>query len=143
MKSLKTLLTAETCVYAPIEQVWECWNQPQYIKQWNNISQAWHTPKAENDLRIGGKLFLRMEAKDGTAGFDFAAKYDELIPNEKISYTLADGRTTTILFSNTENGVKITETFEPTNEDPAEFQLSFCQAILNNFKTFAENLNKQ
>jgi uncharacterized protein YndB with AHSA1/START domain len=142
MAGLQTFLTAETLVRAPIERVWECWTKPECIKEWNNMSEAWHTPRAENDLRKGGKLFLRMETKDGHSGFDFSASYDDVVPYEKISYTLTDGRTTTILFAKTADGVSLTEIFEPAKEDPVEFQQSFCQAILNNFKAYTENTPK-
>jgi uncharacterized protein YndB with AHSA1/START domain len=142
MDSGKTLISADTLVNAPIDTVWEAWVSPVHMAEWNNTSEEWHTPKAENDLRTGGKLFLRMETKDGSSGFNFEAIYDDVIINEKISYTISDGRKATILFTRTEEGIKITETSDPVKEHSLEFQQSFCQAILNNFKTYTENLQR-
>jgi uncharacterized protein YndB with AHSA1/START domain len=139
MNPPKILLNAETIVHATMETVWETWTNPQYIKLWNNVSSDWHTPWAENDMRVGGKMVLRMEAKDGSAGFDFEVIYDEVILGRKISYTVSDGRVTTIWFTKTPEGVKLTEEFEPTTQKPAAFQQAFCQSILNNFKTCVEN----
>ncbi len=96
MQSTKTLLTAETMIDAPIDTVWELWTKPQHIMIWNNTSEEWHTPRAENDLRIGGKLFLRMEKKDGSEGFDYECIYDDVVVNKKISHTTSDNRKTTI-----------------------------------------------
>ncbi|HWK02768.1 MAG TPA: SRPBCC domain-containing protein [Puia sp.] len=117
MDSSKTVISADALVNAPIDTVWEAWVNPVHMAEWNNTSEEWHTPKAENDLRTGGKLFLRMETKDGSSGFNFEAIYDDVIINEKI-----------------------TETSDPVKEHSLEFQQSFCQAILNNFKTYTENL---
>lgn len=139
MNPSKILLTAQTLVHASLETVWETWTNPEYIKLWNNVSPDWHTPRAENDTRMGGKMILRMEKKDGTEGFDFEVVYDEVITGQKIAYTLQDGRTATIWFTKTLDGVQVTETFEPTTHDPADFQQAFCQSILNHFKTCAEN----
>jgi uncharacterized protein YndB with AHSA1/START domain len=135
----KILLTAETLVHAKLEDVWQTWTDPEYIKLWNRVSDDWHTPRAENDLRVGGKMILRMEKKDGTDGFDFEVTYDEMIVGQKISYTVSDGRTATIWFTETPEGVALTEEFEPTTREPAAFQQAFCQSILNNFKACAEN----
>jgi uncharacterized protein YndB with AHSA1/START domain len=140
MNNPKTLISAETLVNAPMEKVWESWTRPQHMAKWNNASEDWHTPQAENDLRVGGRLFLRMETKDGSTGFDHEAIYDDIVTNSKISYTTTDGRTSTILFEQTGPAIKITEIFEPVSEHPAELQRSFCQAILDNFKTYTEGL---
>ncbi|MGB5435471.1 MAG: SRPBCC domain-containing protein, partial [Maribacter sp.] len=100
----------------------------------------WHTTKAENDLRAGGKFCSRMEAKDGSMGFDFGGIYDEVVPKEHISYTLDDGRKVTIDFSETENGIAVSETFEPEGQNPTEMQRQGWQAILDNFKEYAESM---
>lgn len=134
------ILTAEVLVNAPIKKVWELWTLPEHIKNWNSSSDEWHTPKAENDLRIGGKLFLQMEGKDGSEAFDYSCTYDEVITNKKISHTGDDKRKTMISFVETEAGVKLTETFEPNMDLPLEMQQAFCQSILNNFKLYAENI---
>ena len=135
----KENITIETHVNAPIEKIWELWTKPEHIKKWNNASDDWHTTRAENDLRIGGKFLSRMEAKDGSFGFDFEGIYDDVTTNQKISYTLLDDRKVDITFLQTENGVKITETFEAENENSLELQKQGWQAILNNFKNYVEN----
>lgn len=141
MQSLPKV-TAETLVNAPIKKVWEFWTEPQHIKRWNNISEEWHTPKAENDVRIGGKLLFRMEAKDGSDGFDYEGIYDDILTNEKISYTTSDGRKVINSFTETEKGIKISEVFEIQKADDPEFHRSFCQAILDSFKAYVENSGK-
>ncbi|MBP6758677.1 MAG: SRPBCC family protein [Flavobacterium sp.] len=137
MKTKETI-TVETLVNAPIEKVWGFWTLPEHITKWNNASEDWHTPRAENDLRIGGKFLSRMEAKDGSFGFDFEGIYTDVISNEKISYTILDDRKVTVAFSPTENGIQITETFEAENQNPLEMQKLGWQAILNNFKNYTE-----
>ncbi len=134
----KDTITVETSVNAPIEKVWEFWTKPEHITKWNAASDDWHTTRAENDLRIGGKFLSRMEAKDGSFGFDFEGIYDSIIPNKKISYTLLDDRKVTITFSSTDNGVQITETFEAETENTLELQKFGWQAILKNFKNQVE-----
>src|SRR5688572_6983414 len=94
----KTTITVEASVKAPVEKVWKYWTSPDHIKKWNNANDDWHTPKAENDLRTGGKFLSRMEAKDGSFGFDFEGVYDEVRTNELISYTMPDGRKVKITF---------------------------------------------
>jgi len=136
--TLKEIITIETIVIAPIEKVWPFWTKPEHITQWNNASDDWHTTRAENDLRIGGKFLSRMEAKDGSFGFDFEGIYTEVITNEKISYTILDDRKVTITFLQTENGVQITESFEAETENSLELQKLGWQAILNNFKKYVE-----
>ena len=134
----KDSITVETLIHAPIEKVWDFWTKPEHITQWNNASQDWHTPRAENDLQIGGKFLSRMEAKDGSFGFDFEGIYDEVLTNEKISYTILDDRKVTITFLPTENGVQVTETFEAETMNTLELQKMGWQAILNNFKKYVE-----
>lgn len=134
----KKNITVETLVNASIEKVWEFWTKPEHITQWNHASEDWHTTRAENDLRIGGKFLSRMEAKDGSFGFDFEGIYDEVLINEKISHTLLDDRKVTITFLPTENGIQITETFEAETENTLELQKVGWQAILTNFKNYVE-----
>ena len=137
--TFKETITVETLINAPIEKVLEFWTKPEHITQWNNASDDWHTTKAENDLRIGGKFLSRMEAKDGSFGFDFEGIYDEVLTNEKTSYTLLDERKVTITFFSTEKGVQVTETFEAENQNSLELQKFGWQAILTNFKNYVEN----
>ena len=136
--TLKEKITVETLVNASIEKVWEFWTKPEHITHWNNASEDWHTTRAENDLRIGGKFLSRMEAKDGSFGFDFEGIYDEVLTNEKISFTLLDDRKVVITFKPTENGVQVIETFEAETENTLELQKFGWQAILNNFKNYVE-----
>lgn len=138
-KAEKTSITVETIVQAPVEKVWECWTKPEHITGWNNASDDWHTPRAENDLRVGGKFLSRMEARDGSMGFDFGGVYDEVKPNERIAYTLDDDRKVKIVFTGNDNETTVTETFEAENENSIELQRSGWQAILNNFKSYTES----
>ena len=134
----KTNIILETTVNAPIEKVWECWTVPEHIGQWNNASDDWHTPSASSDLRNGGHFSYRMEAKDGSFGFDFGGVYDEVKTNELISYTLGDGRKVKVIFTGTGDTTKVTEAFEAETENPVELQRGGWQAILNNFKNYVE-----
>ena len=134
----KTSITIQANIEAPIEKVWKLWTLPEHICQWNNASTDWHTPRAENDLRTGGKFLSRMEAKDGSFGFDFTGEYDEVITNKLIAYTMGDGRKAKITFVNNNNQTQVTETFEAENENPHDMQQAGWQAILNNFKKYAE-----
>jgi uncharacterized protein YndB with AHSA1/START domain len=140
MENVKQKVKAEIVVDAPIENVWEYWTIPEHIKHWNNLTADWHTPVAKNDLQPGGKLFLRMEKKDGSDGFNHECIYDEIELHKKISYTTDDNRKTVNEFAATGKGVTLTETFEiPFGADP-ESHRSFCQGILNNFKSYVEGL---
>ena len=132
-------ITITTTVNSDINRVWQIWSEPDHIKNWNHASPDWHTPKAKIDLRKGGRFITRMEAKDGSMGFDFGGTYDEVVPNKNIKYTLDDGRKVDITFSKTTNGIMISETFEPESQNPVAMQRQGWQAILENFKKYAEN----
>jgi uncharacterized protein YndB with AHSA1/START domain len=134
----KTVITVKAIVNAPVEKVWKLWTDPTHIIKWNNASADWHTPKAENDLRTGGKFLSRMEAKDGSMGFDFIGVYSLVDPLKRISYTMEDGRKADITFF--ENGAvtTISESFEAENMNSIELQEAGWQSILNNFKKYAE-----
>ncbi|POY40905.1 polyketide cyclase [Flavobacterium alvei] len=134
----KKTITVETLIKAPIEKIWEFWTNPEDITKWCTASEDWHTTRAENNLKTGGKFLTRMEAKDGSFGFDFEGIYTDVITNEKIGYTTLDDRKVDITFSQTESGIQITETFEAENENPIEMQKMGWQAILNNFKNYTE-----
>jgi uncharacterized protein YndB with AHSA1/START domain len=131
-------ITIETTVNAPMEKVWESWTSPDAIQNWCNASPEWHTPKATNDVRVGGKFMTRMEAKDGSMGFDFEGIYTEVTPNRSIAYGMADGRQVHTTFEDHGNSVKIVESFDPENENPIEMQRGGWQAILDNFKKYTE-----
>lgn len=134
----KTDITIETTVKVPVETTWKLWTRPEHITKWSHASDDWHTTKAENDLRKGGKFVSRMEAKDGSMGFDFSGVYDNVIPNTRITYTLEDDRKVDILFEDNGEETHITQTFEAENENPVEMQRDGWQAIMNNFKKYAE-----
>lgn len=136
----KITLTVEATVHAPAEKVWLSWTLPEHIKKWCNASEDWHAPHAENDLRTGGKFLTRMEAKDGSFGFDFGGVYNDVNTNKLISYTMDDGRTVKIIFEQQHNATKITESFEAETENPLELQQGGWQSILNNFKQYTESL---
>jgi len=131
-------ITVKATVKSAVEKVWTFWSEPEHIKNWCNASDDWHAPKAENDLKPGGKFLTRMEAKDGSFGFDFEGIYDEVTENHYIHYTMADGRTVSITFEGGENETKITETFDPENLNPVEMQQGGWQMILDNFKKYTE-----
>ena len=133
-----TAITVQTTVNAPIEKVWKFWTEPGHIIQWNNASDDWHTPRAENDLRVGGKFSARMEAKDGSFGFDFGGDYTNVIEHKIIEYILGDGRKVKIEFSSEGNTTTVVETFDAENTHSAEMQRSGWQAILDNFKKYTE-----
>ena len=137
---MPTKITISAIVNAPIETVWECWTNPEHIKNWNFASDDWHCPFAENDLRIGGKNQTRMEAKDGSFGFDFILIYDQIVEHREISYTMEGGRKSTTLFESNGNSTNVTSTFDAENENPPEVQQFGWQAILNNFKNHAESI---
>ncbi|MBL0913390.1 MAG: SRPBCC family protein [Bacteroidia bacterium] len=131
-------ITVTSSVNAPVERVWEYWTNPQHIMRWNSASEDWHTPRAENDLRAGGKFSSRMEARDGSMGFDFEGVYDEVEPHSLISYTMADGRKVRISFSENDGFTEVRETFDPEGTNPVEMQRMGWQAILDNFKKYSE-----
>lgn len=133
-------ITIEATVQAPVEKVWETWTKPEHITQWSFASEDWFTPKAENDLRVGGEFTTRMEAKDGSFGFDFGGIYDEVTEHKLISYTLGDGRKVKIEFEENGDETKVIETFDPEDQNPVEMQRGGWQAILNNYKKYTEGL---
>jgi uncharacterized protein YndB with AHSA1/START domain len=135
----KTKITIETMISADTKEVWDRYTKPEHITKWNFASDDWQCPKAENDLRAGGKLKSRMEAKDGSFGFDFEAIYDEVIAQRKISYTMLDGRQAIIDFENSGNKTKITIVFDAETQNSVELQRNGWQAILDNFKKYVES----
>ena len=136
----KTIITVATTVNAPIQKIWECWTKPEHITQWNNASDDWHTPTATNDLQVGGTFTSRMEAKDGSMGFDFGGKYDAIRTNEYIEYTLEDDRKVKVNFTAAGISTKISESFDAENMNTPELQKTGWQAILDNFKKYTETV---
>jgi len=135
----KTVVTVESTIQAPVEKVWETWTQPKHITQWCNASEDWQAPRAENDLREGGSFVTRMEAKDGSMGFDFGGVYDAVRKNEYIEYTMEDGRKVQITFYPKGKETKVVESFEAESQNPVELQRGGWQAILDNFKKYTES----
>lgn len=126
-------ITVETLVNAPPARVWDAWNSPEDIKQWNTAQDDWHTTRSTVDLREGGKFTSRMEAKDGSAGFDFEGTYSRVIPQKRIEYRMSDGREVQVEFVEREGGVLVRETFDAETENSPELQRGGWQAILDNF----------
>jgi uncharacterized protein YndB with AHSA1/START domain len=131
-------ITVETKISAPIEQVWRAWNTPDDIKQWNSASDDWHTTKSEVDLRVGGAFSSRMEARDGSRGFDFAGTYTNVVEHKLIESTFG-GRILLVEFITGQDGVTVRETFDPESTHSVEQQRQGWQAILNNFKKHVES----
>jgi uncharacterized protein YndB with AHSA1/START domain len=126
-------ITVETTVAAPVEQVWRAYTAPEDIKQWNAASDDWHTTAATVDLRVGGAFSSRMEAKDGSSGFDFAGTYTNIVEHKLIEYSFGD-RTAQVEFSDAgPSGTKVRVTFDSESINSAEQQRQGWQAILNNF----------
>lgn len=130
-------ITVETLIHAPVAEVWRAYTTPEDIKQWNTASPDWHTTRASVDLRVGGEFSSRMEAKDGSFGFDFAGTYTKIVPNELIEYAFGD-RHGTVEFSPGADGVTVRITFDAENQFPEEQQRQGWQAILNNFTRHVE-----
>lgn len=139
MENSESAITVKTTIKAPVRHVWNCWTQPDHITKWNFASDDWHAPSASNDLRPGGHFVFRMEARDGSIGFDFEGDYEEIKPLESISYRIADGRKVNITFESRENETHISESFEAESVHSAELQRGGWQAILDNFKDYAES----
>ena len=131
-------ITIETVVNAPINKVWDAWNTPADITQWNSAQDDWHTTNAAVDLREGGKFSSRMEAKDGSQGFDFEGTYTRVEPGKRIEYRMSDDREVAVEFVERADGVLVKETFDTENENSAEMQRAGWQAILDNFARHVE-----
>lgn len=133
------IIRVQASISAPTEKVWKFYTGPEHITKWNNASADWHTPWAKNDLRVGGKFIWRMEAKNGTMGFDFGGVYTAVKTNELIEYTIEGGRKVKIAFTKNNAKTKVTVDFEAENENPIEMQRGGWQAILDNFKKYVES----
>lgn len=130
----------EATVAAPVQKVWNYWTKPEHITKWNFASDDWKCPSASNDLKVGGKYSARMEAKDGSFGFDFEGTYSEVVEQSKLSYALVDGRQVTTEFESLGGKTKVTTIFDAESQNSIEMQKSGWQAILNNFKAYAEKI---
>ncbi len=132
-------ITVSALVTSPIAKVWEYWNAPHHIMQWNQASADWHTPRSENDLREGGRFLQRMESKDGSMGFDFVGTYTTVQPYSLIEYQMEDGRQVRITFEQNESGTLVTESFEPEGINILDLQYAGWLAILHSFKSHTES----
>jgi uncharacterized protein YndB with AHSA1/START domain len=132
-------ITVETTIAAPIAEVWRAYTSPEDIMQWNAASEDWHTTSSTVDLRVGGAFCSRMEAKDGSTGFDFEGVYTKITPLELIEYQFGD-RMAEITFKEKPEGVEVRVKFDPENEFPVEYQQAGWQSILDNFKRYVERL---
>ena len=134
-----TRITVSALVNKPVADVWNTWTEPKHIMQWNAASDDWHCPKAANDLRTGGKFSSTMAARDGSFSFDFEGVYDAVQLHKRIAYTMADGRTCEILFTEENGGTRVVESFDAESQNPVEMQRGGWQAILDRFKAYAES----
>ncbi len=134
------MITIHTTVDVPVENAWEYWTEPQHITHWNFASDEWECPSAENDLRAGGRFTAVMAAKDGSTKFDFGGTYDAVEPNRLIEYTMDDGRKVRVAFESDGEKTNIVESFDPETENTEELQRAGWQAILENFKKYAESV---
>ncbi|MBS1183749.1 MAG: ATPase [Proteobacteria bacterium] len=130
-------ITVETTVTAPIAEVWRAYVSPEDIMAWNAASDDWHTTAAAVDLREGGAFSSRMEAKDGSMGFDFAGTYTRIVPLERIDYAFGD-RTAEVVFTERPDGVDVRVTFDAEDSHPEDFQRAGWQAILDKFARHVE-----
>ncbi len=130
-------ITVTATINANAKKVWDYYTNPEHIVKWNFADPSWHCPKATNDMTVGGRYFARMEANDGSFGFDFEAIYDEIKTGESFTYSFGD-RKATVEFKNLEHQTEIMVVFDPENENPIEMQKGGWQAILNNFKNYTE-----
>ena len=131
-------ITVEAAVQAPLARVWEAWSNPEDIRQWNAASEDWHTPSSSVDLREGGRFSARMEAKDGSMGFDFEGTYTRVVPRQLIEYRMADDRQVRVEFREEPGRVVVRETFDAETENSPEMQREGWQAILDNFARHVE-----
>lgn len=131
-------ITVTATINADAKKVWDYYNSPRHITKWNFADPSWHCPSASNDMRVGGQYSARMEAKDGSFGFDFEAIYDEISEGENFTYTMTDGRQATVTFKRLGDKTEVIVTFDAETENPVEMQKDGWQAILDNFKKYVE-----
>jgi len=131
-------ITVSTTINRPLSEIWEKWTNPTHVMCWNFAHESWHCPEAKNDLHVGGEFHYLMAAKDASFQFDFWGTFQQIEPEKYIKILLGDGREMEVLFESTDQGVVVTEIFDPENQNPADMQQQGWQAILNQFKKYAE-----
>ena len=131
-------ITIKATIAADKQKVWDYYTKPEHIMKWNFAADTWHCPSASNNMQVGGKYLARMEAKDGSFGFDFEATYNEITDGESYTYTMPDNRVVNVLFHEDGNQTEVSIIFDPENENPVELQQQGWQAILDNFKGYVE-----
>lgn len=131
-------IVIQTTIKSSIEKVWAAWTTPDDINLWNAASDDWHNPRSTNDLRVDGKFSYRMEAKDGSFGFDFEGTYTNVEHGKLIEYVLGDGRTVSVAFESVDEGVKVLEAFDAEDSNSAEMQRQGWQSILDRFCAYVE-----
>jgi uncharacterized protein YndB with AHSA1/START domain len=136
-----TKITVAATINAPVEKVWEAWSNPKVIVKWNSADPSWHCPSSENDLTESGRFKHRMEARDGSFGFDFEGTYNKVDLHKEITYTMDDGRIATTLFSEKDGKTSVETTFDAETQNPLEMQKGGWKAILNNFVNYVETQN--
>jgi uncharacterized protein YndB with AHSA1/START domain len=136
--STPDLLTVQVSLNCGAARAWAVYTDPEAIVQWNFAAPEWHCPRADNDLRVGGVLRARMEAKDGSMGFDFEGTYTEVVPLQRLTYAMGEDRRVLAEFSEADGRTTLTVNFTPDTTFPSEYQIGGWQAILNNYKAFAE-----
>ncbi len=137
---METSITVSSEIKSNLQTVWNAWTSPEHIVHWNFAADSWFAPSAVNDLRVGGNFSYRMEAKDGSEGFDFSGVYTEIIENEVIAYTMDDGRKARVTFEALGESTVVTEVFDPETMNAHELQQTGWQMILDNFKRHAESI---
>ena len=133
-------LTVSTTIQAPLRKVWTVLTQPEHIIHWNYADESWHTPTAQNDLRVGGKFSYRFEAKDKSFGFDFAGIYTAVTPLSSFEYDLGDGRHVVVSLEETPQGILVSEHFDAEKVNSHDRQIQGWQAIMDHLKTYTESL---
>lgn len=139
---MNTPITVSVLVNSSLVKAWDVFTNAQHIVGWNFASDDWHCPAATSNPVTGGSFSATMAAKDGSFSFDFGGVYDEVIPMQLLRYQMGDKRAVSVSFSESNGQVLVTETFDPESENPREMQESGWQAILNNYKSYCESLNK-
>ena len=134
-----TFITVETIINAPLTTVWEMWTSPKHVQHWNFASPDWHCPSAKTELQVGGEFHYEMAAKDGSMSFDFWGTFQQIEEQKSLEIVIGDGRKMQVTFETTEAVTKVTEHFEPENQNPEDMQQAGWQMILDNFKSYVEN----